>query len=594
MWGWREGPPPYGHGAGSRCGRAQLQASPPSPPLSHPGCAPWGAPQLRTPSRPVDSSFDPVAAPPSPRHPLLVAPWLGAVSPPPPHRSPTPPKRRRLAGGHRGGRPHCAAMGHGAVSAAGRRGGGRGVGRGGLGRGGAEMLWLGFGERGEQRGVGGRAGRRGQRRPRSPPSSTLRCSGSASPPFLVPPPSPRFQGNPDVWAQLRHCSAPLLCQMFPSPPPPPPAHTRSPMPTPPIPRAERTICCLHPFAPICCCCCWGGEGRMGGLPLSLELCCICAGWRQGCIGAWGATGVRCCRGCVGAGMLEPQGCNGGAFVGACWHRGDALVQGCWHHWDATLMHCCGGCRHHGDAMGMHWCRDAGTVGMRWCRDASTIEMQWGCIGAGMLAPLECVGAGMQAPWGCNGDVLLQGMQAPPRCNGDASVQGCWDHRDAMGMHCCRGCGTMAVPGPAAAAGPPGPPSPLPAGGCSALSACTERPPAAAAAAAPMHCAPSSWSSTSGCARTQPTTNPRCALGRGVSGGVVPGGGGGGCHAAPPADLEALLADLRSFLLLLDRESLSAAARAKKQSVGELLQRLQGPAGERNGEQAVPGGHGGGL
>ena len=137
-----------------------------------------------------------------------------------------------------------------------------------------------------------------------------------------------------------------------------------------------------------------------------------------------------------------------------------------------------GCKHHRDAMGMHWCGDAGTIGMCWCRDAGAVGMQWGCVAAG----------------------------------------------DA---------GTMAVPGPAAAAGPPGPPSPLPAGGCSALSACTERPPAAAAAAAPMHCAPSSWSSTSGCARTQPTTNPRCALGRGVSGGVVPGGGGGAAMLLPP-------------------------------------------------------------
>ncbi|XP_059346776.1 LOW QUALITY PROTEIN: actin filament-associated protein 1-like 2 [Ammospiza nelsoni] len=43
------------------------------------------------------------------------------------------------------------------------------------------------------------------------------------------------------------------------------------------------------------------------------------------------------------------------------------------------------------------------------------------------------------------------------------------------------------------------------------------------------------------------------------------------------DLDKLLSDLRSFLLLLDRESLSAAARAKKKSVWELLGRLQGPA-----------------
>lgn len=32
-----------------------------------------------------------------------------------------------------------------------------------------------------------------------------------------PLPFPSFQGNPDVWAQLRHCSALLPCQMFPLP-----------------------------------------------------------------------------------------------------------------------------------------------------------------------------------------------------------------------------------------------------------------------------------------------------------------------------------------------------------------------------------------
>lgn len=335
MWGWREGPPPYGHGAGSRCGRAQLQASPPSPPLSHPGCAPWGAPQLRTPSRPVDSSFDPVAAPPSPRHPLLVAPWLGAVSPPPPHRSPTPPKRRRLAGGHRGGRPHCAAMGHGAVSAAGRRGGGgRGVGRGGLGRGGAEMLWLGFGERGEQRGVGGRAGRRGQRRPRSPPSSTLRCSGSASPPFLVPPPSPRFQGNPDVWAQLRHCSAPLLCQMFPSPPPPPPGTHAFPDANTSHPTRR-----AHDLLPASLC------------PHLLLLLLGRGGEDGGSAALFGAV-LHLCR--MAAGMHWCVGCDGGALL-----------------------------------QGMRWCRDAGTTRMQWGCICGGMLAPWGCIGAGMLAPLGC-------------------------------------------------------------------------------------------------------------------------------------------------------------------------------------------------------------
>ncbi|XP_041280689.1 actin filament-associated protein 1-like 2 isoform X1 [Onychostruthus taczanowskii] len=45
------------------------------------------------------------------------------------------------------------------------------------------------------------------------------------------------------------------------------------------------------------------------------------------------------------------------------------------------------------------------------------------------------------------------------------------------------------------------------------------------------------------------------------------------------DLDKLLSDLRSFLLILDRESLSAAARAKKRSVSDLLARLQGPPSE---------------
>ncbi|XP_015504141.1 actin filament-associated protein 1-like 2 [Parus major] len=45
------------------------------------------------------------------------------------------------------------------------------------------------------------------------------------------------------------------------------------------------------------------------------------------------------------------------------------------------------------------------------------------------------------------------------------------------------------------------------------------------------------------------------------------------------DLDKLLSDLRSFLLILDRESLSAAARAKKKSVSDLLSRLQSPASE---------------
>ncbi|KAM8990788.1 actin filament-associated protein 1-like isoform 1-T1 [Ara ararauna] len=46
------------------------------------------------------------------------------------------------------------------------------------------------------------------------------------------------------------------------------------------------------------------------------------------------------------------------------------------------------------------------------------------------------------------------------------------------------------------------------------------------------------------------------------------------------DLDKLLSDLRSFLLILDRESLSAVARDKKKSVAELLSRLQSPSSER--------------
>ncbi|KAM9368585.1 LOW QUALITY PROTEIN: actin filament-associated protein 1-like 2 [Phaethornis superciliosus] len=49
--------------------------------------------------------------------------------------------------------------------------------------------------------------------------------------------------------------------------------------------------------------------------------------------------------------------------------------------------------------------------------------------------------------------------------------------------------------------------------------------------------------------------------------------------AQQRDLEKLLSDLRSFLLILDRESLSAGARAKKKSVAELLSRLQSPSSE---------------
>ncbi|XP_067168650.1 actin filament-associated protein 1-like 2 isoform X2 [Apteryx mantelli] len=45
------------------------------------------------------------------------------------------------------------------------------------------------------------------------------------------------------------------------------------------------------------------------------------------------------------------------------------------------------------------------------------------------------------------------------------------------------------------------------------------------------------------------------------------------------DLDKLLSDLRSFLLILDRENLSATAQAKKKSVADLLRRLQSPPAE---------------
>lgn len=74
----------------------------------------------------------------------------------------------------------------------------------------------------------------------------------------------------------------------------------------------------------------------------------------------------------------------------------------------------------------------------------------------------------------------------------------------------------------------------------------------------------------------------------------PSSGGCGDTSLSPADLDKLLSDLRSFLLLLDRESLSTAARAKKRSVSELLARLQGPPCEcgSGGGGQPPGGSGG--
>ncbi|XP_035168764.1 actin filament-associated protein 1-like 2, partial [Oxyura jamaicensis] len=57
-------------------------------------------------------------------------------------------------------------------------------------------------------------------------------------------------------------------------------------------------------------------------------------------------------------------------------------------------------------------------------------------------------------------------------------------------------------------------------------------------------------------------------------------------APSPADLDRLLSDLRSFLLILDRESLSAAAQAKKKSVAELLCRLQSPPPSEDAEYMI--------
>ena len=179
------------------------------------------------------------------------------------------------------------------------------------------------------------------------------------------------------------------------------------------------------------------------------------------------------------------------------------------------------------------------MGMHRCRDAGTTGMQWGCIAAGDAAPWQCLAL-----------LLLQDPQdPPPRSQLVAALHflhawsGLQQQQQQQRSHALRSLLLEQHVG-----------------------LCTH----------PTH------------------NQPPLCTGEGGQWWGCARGGGGGCHAAPPADLEALLADLRSFLLLLDRESLSAAARAKKQSVGELLQRLQGPAGERNGEQAVPGGHGGGL
>lgn len=89
----------------------------------------------------------------------------------------------------------------------------------------------------EERRKGGRGrarhtGHEGQS-PHTPPHAPSLPTGPLSQPLSRPPPRqspqgfgppfpfPSFQGNPDVWAQLRHCSASLPCQMFPLPPPSP-------------------------------------------------------------------------------------------------------------------------------------------------------------------------------------------------------------------------------------------------------------------------------------------------------------------------------------------------------------------------------------
>ncbi|XP_030366114.1 actin filament-associated protein 1-like isoform X3 [Strigops habroptila] len=81
----------------------------------------------------------------------------------------------------------------------------------------------------------------------------------------------------------------------------------------------------------------------------------------------------------------------------------------------------------------------------------------------------------------------------------------------------------------------------------------------------------------GCVRAEP--GPRCP-------GPDPGAR---CERirtmARQRDLDKLLSDLRSFLLILDRESLSTVARDKKKSVAELLSRLQSPSSERGAADA---------
>ena len=370
------GPPTHGRRTGSRCGRARLQASRPAPALTHPA-APRGAPQLRTPSRPTDSSLDPAPSP---------MPRLGAVFLPVPRLlsilCAPPPKAGAWRGVTIGAAPHaprCRGARSREDGGALGVGGGSGTGRGDAsgGRAAVRRLELGSG-RGEERGGGSRAEGSGRRPPHGPPSSSPGCSGTSFvpvPPLFSPPPSPRFQGNPDVWAQLRIAQPCCSARCFLS------LHAL-------LPAASASHPCRICIAvPGCCCCCSGGAGggqeggRRGGLLLSLEPCCVHVELRRvaagmhcvqcgdaagvrGCRAAvlWGAVGERWVQGCrqhgsaMGAGMQAPWGAMG------C--NGDALVQGC---------------RHHGGAMGMHWCRD--------CRHHG---VQWGCVGAGMLAPRCCL------------------------------------------------------------------------------------------------------------------------------------------------------------------------------------------------------------
>ncbi|XP_074837663.1 actin filament-associated protein 1-like 2 [Carettochelys insculpta] len=71
--------------------------------------------------------------------------------------------------------------------------------------------------------------------------------------------------------------------------------------------------------------------------------------------------------------------------------------------------------------------------------------------------------------------------------------------------------------------------------------------------------------------------PLSALGCGARGGE--GGGRLAGAMEKQKDLDKLLLDLESFLLILDRETLSSLAQAKKKSIAELLSRFQSPPSE---------------